>query len=187
MNQAGSQEMTNIGIVQEPAAILHEETVGYDLPAEAGLAQAHFRQLIDVADAVLAAHESKKGLGVAAPQVGIARRIAIFRPWKSSDVCLLNPVITERSDATDKRYEGCLSLFDVRGLVSRSLSITVEAQHFDGTAWRRTFTNGAARLIAHEIDHLDGLLYTERMEDCVPIPVAEYRNLQGTDWVYDQY
>ncbi|MGW1616522.1 peptide deformylase [Streptomyces sp. NPDC002285] len=63
------------------------------------------------------------------------------------------------SEDADEQYEGCLSFFDVRGMVPRRLTITVETTALDGSTVTRVYERGLARLVAHEIDHLDGLLY----------------------------
>jgi peptide deformylase len=84
----------------------------------------------------------------------------------------------------DEQYEGCLSFFDVRGVVNRPLTIHVEHQDLDGTRRITIFDRGTARLVAHEIDHLNGILYTDRMvPGRVPIPVSEYRQ-GGQSWTY---
>ncbi|MEU2868265.1 peptide deformylase [Streptomyces olivoreticuli] len=96
---------------------------------------------------------------------------------------LLNPRITATSEEVDEQYEGCLSFFDVRGMVPRPLRITATA--LDGTTRITVYERGLARLIHHEIDHLDGLLYTARMRPGVePIPVGEYRQT-GRAWAYE--
>lgn len=98
---------------------------------------------------------------------------------------LLNPIITARSDEVDEQYEGCLSFFDVRGAVPRSLRITVETTTVDGATITTVYERGLARLVHHEIDHLDGLLYTARMRPEVsPIPVEQYRQT-GHAWAYE--
>ena len=90
------------------------------------------------------------------------------------------------SEDADEQYEGCLSFFDVRGMVPRPLTITVETTALDGTMVTTVYQRGLARLVAHEIDHLDGLLYTSRMRPGMePIPVEEYRQT-GRTWAYEQ-
>src|SRR6266513_2914408 len=105
------------------------------------------------------------------------------RDW-SSDVCSsdLNPRICDESTETDEQYEGCLSFFEVRGMVPRPLAIEVEHQDSDGTTRITTFERGMARLVQHEIDHLSGVLYRKRMRPGVePIPVSKYRGV-GQQW-----
>ncbi|MGP3965177.1 peptide deformylase [Nonomuraea sp. 3N208] len=83
---------------------------------------------------------------------------------------------------TDEQYEGCLSFFDVRGLVARPLTVEVEHTGLDGQQKVTAFPYGLARLVAHEIAHLHGRLYTSRMREGVkPIPVEDYRGI-GQPW-----
>lgn len=76
------------------------------------------------------------------------------RPATHPPSSLLNPEITDRSDELDEQYEGCLSFFDVRGLVPRPLKITVETTAPTGETVTTVYERGLARLIHHEIDHL---------------------------------
>jgi peptide deformylase len=85
----------------------------------------------------------------------------------------------------DEQYEGCLSFFDVRGVVNRPLTIHVEHQDLDGTRRITIFDRSTARLVAHEIDHMNGMLYTDRMAPGrEPIPVSEYRQ-GGQNWTHE--
>ncbi|GAA2656341.1 hypothetical protein GCM10009864_22890 [Streptomyces lunalinharesii] len=131
-------------------------------------------------------HPFAKGMGIAAPQIGIARAAAVVHPpGDAPTIILLNPKITSSSDEMDEQYEGCLSFFDVRGLAPRPLKITVEATAPTGETVTTVYDRGLARLVHHEIDHLAGLLYTARMRTGIePIPVEEYRQT-GRAWIYD--
>jgi peptide deformylase len=127
-------------------------------------------------------HDFAKGFGLAAPQIGIGRAAAIVRPPEGQAITLLNPRIIEQSTREDEQYEGCLSFFDVRGMVPRPITIEVEHQDVDGTTRITSFTGGAARLVGHEVDHLDGVLYRSRMRPGVsPIPVSQYTGT-GRPW-----
>lgn len=180
---ANAADLTKLGIVQHPSAVLATPTIPYELPREADLARIHCAELRRVALEVYAIHPTPKGLGIAAPQLGINRRIAFLYPGEHNELCLLNPEITAQSAATDMKYEGCMSLWDARGLVPRSLSLTVRTQSFDGDYVDQSFDNRIARLVAHEIDHLDGRLYID-ITDEPPISADEYRSRGNTDWVY---
>ena len=97
---------------------------------------------------------------------------------------LLNPRVVGSSSETDEQYEGCLSFFDVRGLVRRSLRLLVEHESYGGNRIITAFELGMARLVAHEIDHLDGKLYTNRMTPGTTlVPLEEYRGV-GAPWRY---
>jgi peptide deformylase len=134
---------------------------------------------------VASAHAFGKGMGIAAPQIGIDCAAAIVRPPGSDDVItLLNPRVIEVSHDTDEQYEGCLSFFDVRRLVPRPLTVHVEHQDINGDRRITIFERGVARLVVHEIDHLHGILCLDHLPPGTrPIPVEQYRGT-GTDWQY---
>jgi peptide deformylase len=181
---SASDMMRGLGIVQEGAEVLARPTRPLGLPGEAAEARRIVAELEQAADRVAAVHNFGKGMGIAAPQIGIDRAAAIVRPPGAGTVALLNPRIIESSTAGDEQYEGCLSFFDVRGMVQRPLAIHVEHCDTDGARRITRFERGAARLVAHEVDHLDGLLYRCRMRAGVePIPVTEYRG-GGQQWRY---
>ncbi|MFI7701692.1 peptide deformylase [Nonomuraea sp. NPDC049480] len=115
----------------------------------------------------------------------IALDAAIVRPPGREPLVLLNPVVLEKSTETDEQFEGCLSFFDVRGLVPRALALRVAYDTLEGVRCVSVFERGLARLVAHEVDHLAGRLYRARMRPGVdPIPVREYRG-SGTAWSYE--
>ena len=124
-------------------------------------------------------------MGIAAPQVGSARSVAVIKPPDGGRPFLLyNPRAIDQSVDQDEQYEGCLSFFDVRGMVPRPLMVAVEHSSLDGTRQVTRYERGLARLVLHEIDHLQGKLYTARMDpDTSPIPVSEYQGT-GTEWGY---
>ncbi|MEU8984777.1 peptide deformylase [Streptomyces sp. NPDC048309] len=109
----------------------------------------------------------------------------VFPPGAGTEpIVLLNAHVAEASEDEDEPYEGCLSFFDVRGLVPRPLSIVVAHSNLDGFTHLSRFTHGLSRLVHHEVDHLGGVLYRERMRPGVqPIPVEEYRGT-GQRWTY---
>ncbi|MEU6535726.1 peptide deformylase [Streptomyces sp. NPDC047000] len=181
---SASQKMQSIGILQEGDPILSRTARPFTLPEEAEDARRVVAELASAADRADSIHVFSKGLGVAAPQIGIDRAAAIVRTPDGESITLLNPRIIEESAQVDEQYEGCWSFFDVRGMVPRPLSITVEHQDVNGERRITIFERGVARLVAHEIDHLDGVLYRKKMRPgAEPIPVAEYRGT-GRGWQY---
>src|SRR5205814_3998059 len=121
-----------------------------------------------------------------APQIGIGRSAAVLKTPEGDFITLLNPRVVAQSPLRDEQYEGCLSFFDVRGLTPRSLMIEVEHQEIDGTTRITEFRDAVARLVAHEVDHLEGVLYTARMRPGLnPIPVSQYKDI-GRRWEYQQ-
>lgn len=108
-------------------------------------------------------HEAR-GVGLAAPQVGALRRLLVARLDEDDSVTVLcNPRVEWRSEEEDVAVEGCLSLGDdVSVEVSRALAVRVEAQDVDGQPLELELEGYAARVIQHEIDHLDGILIIDR-------------------------
>lgn len=105
------------------------------------------------------------GVGLAAPQVGVLQRVLVHQADEGEPaVALVNPRIVETSDERDVMEEGCLSL-DAAGVtveVERPTAVTVEARSVDGEAIRVEAEGLTARVIQHEIDHLDGVLIIDR-------------------------
>lgn len=181
---APSETMAALGIVQDTDPALRHVARRFDLPDEAEDASRVVTALNSACARVAQAHTFGKGMGIAAPQIGIDRAAAIVRTSDGEAITLFNPRIIEEAGEIDEQYEGCLSFFDVRGLVPRSHVIQVEHTTIDGRTKITMFQRGVARLVAHEIDHLQGKLYTDRMRQGVePIPVEQYRGT-GTNWMY---
>jgi peptide deformylase len=183
-NLSASERMSAIGVVQEGDEILTTPTRPFELPAEAEDARRVIAQLLSTMERVSQVHAFAKGIGLAAPQIGVGRAAALVRSPGGDSVTLLNPRIIDESAETDEQYEGCLSFFDVRGLVKRPLCIEVEHQDIDGSVQITAFELGMARLIAHEIDHLNGVLYRSKMPvGAKLIPVADYKGT-GQQWTH---
>ncbi|EWM28596.1 peptide deformylase [Nannochloropsis gaditana] len=108
------------------------------------------------------------GVGLAAPQVGVNQRLMVFNPqgdrlkWLN-EVILCNPAIVEKSGKTDIMEEGCLSFPGMAGDVERSLTIKVTFQNAKGKKFTKKFRDWEARIFQHEYDHLDGVLYMDRL------------------------
>jgi peptide deformylase len=110
------------------------------------------------------------GVGLAAPQVGINKRLMVYnesgdrKKWMQ-EVVMVNPKIVEFSTAKDVENEGCLSFPDMRGDVERSKWIKVEALNLKGKKIKKKFTGWEARIFQHEYDHLDGVVYVDRLTE----------------------
>lgn len=113
------------------------------------------------------------GIGLAAPQLGLRLRLFTFQPEEGPAEAVVNPRITWSSDETDVEQEGCLSLGDsVRVPVRRPVAIKVEAQTATGEPRAWDLDDYYARVFAHEIDHLDGVLMIDRVEGDEPRAAA---------------
>ena len=105
------------------------------------------------------------GVGLAAPQVGVLRRVVVVDVCDGSGLFeLVNPVIVEQSGTQDD-IEGCLSITNLNGTVRRPLDITVRALDRNGQEKTDHAHGYLARAMCHEIDHLDGILFTDRATD----------------------
>ncbi|CAN5748394.1 peptide deformylase [soil metagenome] len=106
-----------------------------------------------------------EGIGLAGPQVGISKRVCIvdLNDGETPKLALVNPRIVESSKATEKGEEGCLSIPGVAGLVARPPEIVVVALDPEGHAVRVEADGLMARCLQHEIDHLDGVLFIDRL------------------------
>jgi peptide deformylase len=106
------------------------------------------------------------GVGLAATQVGVLQRLFVFQARDEEDVtAIVNPEITKRSSGVAVAEEGCLSLQGVLVPVERALDVTVEGQDVTGAPLRLELDEMDARVVQHEIDHLDGVLMLERTTD----------------------
>lgn len=99
------------------------------------------------------------GVGLAAPQVGILRRVVVI-DIGDGPIILVNPEITE-SSGQQEEMEGCLSCPGQYGITKRPQTVTVHAQGRDGRAFTLTGSDLLARAFCHEIDHLDGILFKD--------------------------
>jgi peptide deformylase len=104
------------------------------------------------------------GVGLAATQIGILQRVFVFL-HDDEAVAVVNPVFTARSDETEPDDEGCLSLQGVLVPVERSVSLTLEGKDVDGNDVTFELDGMPARIVQHEVDHLDGRLIIERTTD----------------------
>lgn len=108
---------------------------------------------------------AEEGVGLAAPQVGVSDRVIVVDPHEegTEPFALINPEILEASKETEKSEEGCLSIPGLRDLVERSWRVRVRGLSPDGAL--REFEAEAllARIIQHEVDHIDGILFIDRL------------------------
>ncbi|MGM9647892.1 MAG: peptide deformylase [Eubacteriales bacterium] len=111
-------------------------------------------------DDMIATLHKSGGVGLAAPQVGVLRRVVVVETEPGNLIELINPVIVEKS-GSQTGQEGCLSLPGKWGICTRPDTVTVEATNRRGERFRVTGTGLTARCFCHELDHLDGILYTD--------------------------
>jgi peptide deformylase len=128
------------------------------------------RLIADMRDTML----ELNGAGLAAPQIGVGLRVVIFgvehnpRYPDAESVpftVLINPTLTPLSPHVEEGWEGCLSVPGMRGLVPRYRDLHYAGKDADGRPIDRTVNNFHARVVQHEVDHLDGILYPRRIRD----------------------
>ena len=114
------------------------------------------------------------GVGLAAPQIGVSLRVVIFEVTENPRyphvapvpyTVLINPVVTALDAEEEEGWEGCLSVPGMRGLVPRARRVRYRGFDLGGAPIDRTVEGFHARVVQHEIDHLDGILYPQRVRD----------------------
>ena len=109
-----------------------------------------------------------EGIGLAAPQIGVSLRVCVLDLHDEDDPdggrwVFVNPVIVESSDEEEKAPEGCLSIPEMEDVVTRSARVTVRGFDAEGEAIEVEAEGLLARALQHEIDHLDGVLFIDRL------------------------
>lgn len=119
-----------------------------------------------IADLKLTMNGEPDGVAIAAPQIGVGKRIFVVKGFVfgqgSEDVAFINPVIVNKSKKRQLQDEGCLSVRYIYGSVPRHTNVTVQAYLEDGSKIERGAGGLLAHVFQHEIDHLDGILFTKR-------------------------
>ena len=119
------------------------------------------------AEAMVETMRRENGVGLAAPQVGLDKRLLVALNMETPDdgdaeaIAMVNPEIVERSRETWVFEEGCLSIPGIRGEVTRPAAVTVRFQDLDGETYTVEAEAMFARILQHEIDHLNGKLFVD--------------------------
>jgi len=132
------------------------------------------QSLLDLVQDMRDTMAAESGAGIAAPQIGVLQRVVIFgfehnerypdaEPVPFTVLC--NPAIEPVSDVVEEGWEGCLSVPGLRGVVPRWRDIRYSGYDENGARIERTVSGFHARVVQHECDHLDGILYPRRIRD----------------------
>ncbi len=133
----------------------------------------HNHQLQTFIDDLLATAADEHGMGIAAPQVSVSKRIIILSPHPNArypyapsmePTAMINPELTWVSPEIHKDWEGCLTVPGIRGFVPRHQTIQVRYQTREGVVIESEYEGFLARVFQHEVDHLDGLVFLDRVE-----------------------
>ena len=121
--------------------------------------------LARLAERMTALMHDARGVGLAATQVGVLQRLFVFKAEEDDEPrAIANPRLTARSDEVEVADEGCLSLQGVLVPVERNVTVTLEGHDLEGAPLRLELAELAARIVQHELDHLDGVLIVERTD-----------------------
>lgn len=124
--------------------------------------------LVKQMEKALVSTRKPKGVGLAAPQVEVGLRVCITRPTAKDKIrVFINPEIIgvseEKTDGDDQKLEGCLSIPNIWGHVSRAKSVTLKYQDIKGDVHEEVFEGFLATIVQHETDHTNGVLFTQRV------------------------
>jgi peptide deformylase len=170
--------MTNLPIAQRGAEILGQVAQPLDFPLTAEVQQS--------IDDLMETAERSNGVGIAAPQISQSWRLFILASRPSprypqaptmEPIAIINPRILACSTEEVWGWEGCLSVPGLRGTVARAT--WVEVEYFDRTGHRQQarFTDFVARIFQHEYDHLEGILFVDRVHSADLISEEEYQKI----------
>jgi peptide deformylase len=132
------------------------------------------KEIQELIDEMIKTMEGLSGVGIAAPQVFKSLRIFVIHSHlnarypnapKFGPLAVINPKISEPSEGMEKDWEGCLSIPGVRGLVPRHKSLVLEYTTRERENRKERFEGFLARIIQHETDHLDGILFIDKVEN----------------------
>jgi len=160
----GKVEGTDLTVLKYPNPSLRAEN------AEITQEELDDGSIAKIAKEMLLVMYAADGVGLAAPQVGINKRLIVYnesgdsKKWLN-EIIMVNPKIVEFSNAKDVENEGCLSFPDMRGNVERPKWVKVEAISLKGRKIKKKFKGWESRIFQHEYDHLDGVVYIDRLSE----------------------
>ncbi|MDD4874389.1 MAG: peptide deformylase [Dehalococcoidales bacterium] len=120
------------------------------------------KSVLRLVDDMILTMQEANGAGLAAPQVGVSVRVITLQMPEEKPFCVINPEVVKRSGEIEL-MEGCLSVPGYQGEVKRSVSVTVKGLNRNGEKIRMKATGLLSQALEHEIDHLDGILYLDRL------------------------
>ena len=121
-------------------------------------------ELVQLVERMQILMHDAQGVGLAATQLGMLRRVFVFEPDETGAKAVVNPRLIDPSEEKETDEEGCLSLREVRVPVERSLRVTLEGKDPAGEDVRYELEGLDARVVQHEVDHLDGVLIIDRTD-----------------------
>lgn len=143
-------------VITHPNAVLKQNAAVVDVATDAAL--------VDLVKTMARSMYDNAGVGLAAPQIGVLKRVIVYDIGGETDtlIALVNPVVVSTGEETEIDEEACLSVPGISVPIERFLSVVVEAQNIHGKPVRIEADEFHARLLQHEIDHLDGMTILDR-------------------------
>jgi len=136
-------------------------------------------ELADLVESMFETMYTFEGVGLAAPQVGLRKRLFVLHEPDGRKMCLVNPEILER-EGEESGQEGCLSLPEIYIQVPRATRISVRAQNVYGETLEFEAGDFLARIIQHELDHLDGIIFLDRIDVLTRhAMIQEWQDIRG--------
>jgi len=159
-------------IVTHPNEVLRQEAAPIEEITE---------EVRDLADKMTETMFREDGIGLAAPQVGIGKKLIVINLEDEFHI-MLNPEIAEKSGEEESMDEGCLSVPGVEAPVSRSKEVVVRGKNLDGEEVELEKEGLPARVFQHEVDHVTGMLFIDRLSEAErSLTLREYRKAQEED------
>ncbi len=121
-------------------------------------------QIKELADLMVEALVKNKAYGIAAPQVGVSKKMIVVDVEDFFHL-LINPLVSARSQEDESSFEGCLSIPGVEAEVKRASKVTIKAKDMEGKPKVLSASGLLARVLQHEIDHLEGILFIDHLGD----------------------
>lgn len=147
--------MMSLKIITHPNPLLRQKASKVETPFS--------KELLKLAEQMIKTMRNNQGIGLAAPQVGVSRRLIVIA-FQKEPLTLFNPEISKKSFKKEAAEEGCLSLPGVFGLVKRHHKISVAALDKFGKKINFAAEGMLARVIQHEVDHLNGILFIDKIK-----------------------
>jgi len=148
-------------IIQKGSPILRKKC---DLVTDFNNSRNVIQDMLDTIKHIKKTYDFSRGIGLAASQIGELIRIAIIES-KRNHYIMINPEIIEHSDEKHNVWEGCLSFFQYRAYVPRYTSVKVKYYNQEGHEKFIECEGDLAASLQHEIDHLDGIIYVDRLKN----------------------
>lgn len=125
--------------------------------------QSVIQDLWDTVAALKTQHDFRRGIGLAAPQIGVLQRVSVIETAEQEQLVLINPEIIAHADERKSIREGCISFLEYRAMVPRFVWVKVRAINSQGDVFEIEGEADFAMLLQHEIDHLSGILYLDHL------------------------